>query len=63
MPWNLIYWLICVGVILWALNSIAAPHIHPPILKVINVLVTVVIILLAVKVVFGLLGAPVSVNP
>ena len=53
---GLIITLIVVGVLLWAINSLLAPYIQPPILKIINVVVILVVLIYLLQA-FGLLGS------
>lgn len=53
---GLVITLVVVGVLLWLLNTHAAPYIDAKILAIINVVVVIVVVLWLLSV-FGLLGA------
>lgn len=63
MPFvQLIVWLIIIGVLSWAANSLLAEYMKPEILALINKLVIVLIVLMVLLFVLSLFGlAPVNV--
>lgn len=51
-----IVYLIIFGIIWWALNAIAGPYIHPPILRIINVIITVIVVIYALLFLLSMVG-------